>query len=453
MSSISEADWRFIGPAHLTGLPDNVLPCAGRIDGMDFSQDYDGSGNPALYLAMPGGGIWRSPDFMSISPTWTPLTDHLPGISDARRVDLNVVSTLAVDPKNSRIIYARAGGTPAAVLKSTDGGNAWTLVGGFSGAIWRVMADPLGTVYVALNSGGFWRSLDGGNTWKNIAASNLSGVEFHDAVYFNNGNQLSIYVGVIDRQGQNRSGIWKFTNEQWIQMPMTLSNFKGQAFASSIVNHITLAVNAAAGVCASLSQIDDDKNEIGLLNVFKLANGEWQPQFLTPDYHNTQQGYVQGLCIAPDGRIYVGSRGLNQSAGGQSLISIEADANGKKIHVDVHAIAAYQEKIYVATDGGLFRFTPRLDKPGVPQWEELNTVSLGNFLSTSVSANPTNPFIDLVGNQDNGIARRSLSGDWTHSAFSNEFENVRFDPDPANNGHFAFFGDPATAFIGQRMVD
>ena len=66
-------NWVSVGPYEDYNLPGNDVPGAGRIDGIDISPDYDGTGHPAIYLAMPGGGVWRSPDFMSAAPTWIRL--------------------------------------------------------------------------------------------------------------------------------------------------------------------------------------------------------------------------------------------------------------------------------------------------------------------------------------------------------------------------------------------
>jgi hypothetical protein len=119
--------WSDIGPSNVAGLPGNVLPGGGRIDGIDVSPDYDGAGHSAMFLAMPGGGVWRSADFQSATPTWIPLTDHLPGIDDSDRVGLNVVSTLAVDPHKPQRIYARAGTASPALLRSSE---HWLWFGG-----------------------------------------------------------------------------------------------------------------------------------------------------------------------------------------------------------------------------------------------------------------------------------------------------------------------------------
>jgi hypothetical protein len=86
--------WVPIGPSQQSNALDK-LPWGGRIDWIEISPNFDGAGHPAMYLATPGGGVWRSSDFLSAAPTWTPLTDHLPGLPDWRRDEINVVRTLA----------------------------------------------------------------------------------------------------------------------------------------------------------------------------------------------------------------------------------------------------------------------------------------------------------------------------------------------------------------------
>jgi hypothetical protein len=429
----------------------NFLPCGGRIDGIDVSSDFDGAGTSAMYLATPGGGIWRSSDFAGATPTWTPLTDHLPGIADVDRVNLNVVSTLSVDPSHPQTVYAQ-NGAGSSLLKSSDGGANWTVIGknafGIASGILKVLADPSGQLSVAFSSGGFWQSGNGGTSWTNVASPALDGVEFHDAVYFVNGNGgTDLYVGVVDRQGKNRSGIWSLINGNWAQMQMTLQNLRRQAFAPGVINHITLSANATAGVCASLSQQDDANAQIGILNVSKLTNGVWQPQwFSQTDWFNTQGGYVQGMCIASDGRIYAGGIGLAQSTGVSGFAPIGQDAMGNAIHVDEHVVVEYQGKIYVGTDGGLFRFTPNPNASGVDRWESLNTPSLSNFLATGATVDPVQSGIALVGSQDNGISRRSGTGQWAYSGYSNEREIVRFDPHSLGQGKYAYSADPNNGF-------
>src|SRR5438270_5753281 len=72
----SSTKWQSVGPASISGLGD-FLPCAGRIDAMAISANYDGNATTAFFIAGPGSGIWRSVDFQGNDPHWVPLTDHI----------------------------------------------------------------------------------------------------------------------------------------------------------------------------------------------------------------------------------------------------------------------------------------------------------------------------------------------------------------------------------------
>ena len=81
-----------------------------------------------VYVATVNGGIWKTTDATSASPTWTQLTDTaLSALS---------IKSLAVSPLDSNLIFAGTGsssslsssGSPGiGVARSTDGGTKWTV--------------------------------------------------------------------------------------------------------------------------------------------------------------------------------------------------------------------------------------------------------------------------------------------------------------------------------------
>ena len=75
------------------------------------------------------GGIWRTTNANAASPNWRPLIDDFPGLS---------IAAIAFSPRDHNTIFAGVGhsssefgegGSLTGLLKSTDGGDTWALVG------------------------------------------------------------------------------------------------------------------------------------------------------------------------------------------------------------------------------------------------------------------------------------------------------------------------------------
>jgi hypothetical protein len=133
-----------------------------------------------LYAATVNGGIWKTTNATAASPAWTPLTDQFPVLT---------MSAIAISPLNSNTIYAGTGqrssggfdgAAPNGLLRSTDGGASWAMVGqSLAGrpirsivpmAIGTSVADQV--VLAASTSGGIFRSTDGGVTFTQISGTN-----------------------------------------------------------------------------------------------------------------------------------------------------------------------------------------------------------------------------------------------------------------------------------------
>jgi photosystem II stability/assembly factor-like uncharacterized protein len=137
------------------------VPISGRVNAVAFDPTNFGT----IYLGAPNGGVWKTTDS---GATWLPLADGWPSLA---------VSSIAVDPLNSKNVYAGTGDIPGGfgpgigVMKSVDGGANW-LVAGLSGtAVSSVICDPdfAGLVMAAEWGGSLWRSSDFGLTWKAVS--------------------------------------------------------------------------------------------------------------------------------------------------------------------------------------------------------------------------------------------------------------------------------------------
>jgi photosystem II stability/assembly factor-like uncharacterized protein len=180
----SLTNWQAAGPNSINYTNQGVeyKTVSGNITSVALDP-RDPNGN-VIYVGTDNGGVWKSTDG---GADWTPLTDY---VTDPNSTPVPVaIGGVAVDPGNPNTVYAATGvasNQPSAqpgvgVLKSTDGGLTWTLLGAnvFANALVSKMAvskpgrDGLTSIYVAVAAGGafgpgVYRSQDGGQTWTNV---------------------------------------------------------------------------------------------------------------------------------------------------------------------------------------------------------------------------------------------------------------------------------------------
>jgi hypothetical protein len=180
----SVTNWQPVGPGpiNVSSVPGIAFPTVTGMVTSVASDPSDPSGQTYL-IGAANGGIWKTQDGGN---NWTPVTD---GLTNASGNLLSLpIGGIAYAPSNPLIVYAATGDGytfPNAqpgdgVLKSTNGGASWSLVGNsgtvLAGArVTKVVVnsnDP-NTVYVAVAAGGqfgpgLYRSTDGGATWANV---------------------------------------------------------------------------------------------------------------------------------------------------------------------------------------------------------------------------------------------------------------------------------------------
>src|SRR5262249_9119075 len=131
--SLNPTSWTPLGPAPINrlGSKPDYLSVAGQITGIavDPRSLFLLDSNPPIgtaYVATASAGMWKTPDG---GHSWAPKTDDRAALS---------MGAVAVAPSNPAIVYAGTGEANnnadripgVGVLRSDDGGDHWSLLGG-----------------------------------------------------------------------------------------------------------------------------------------------------------------------------------------------------------------------------------------------------------------------------------------------------------------------------------
>lgn len=415
--------WEVIGPA----------PMKNSAIGQNFTADVSGRvkalavdprNSNIVYLGAAQGGVWKTTNG---GDSWQPLTDDQASLA---------VAALAIDPNNPDTVYAGTGEPTlgldnyygAGLLKTTDGGATWTLLGAaeFGGmGIASIAIHPQNPniVYVAsARSGvagatqpirGIFRSNNGGASWTALlTCQDCLGAS--DLV-LDPQNPDTLYAAFVGY------GIFKTTNggAQWAQLTNGLppSNYLRIELALAPSNPNVLY----AGYHYRLPDQYD-----GAL-VFKTTNsGATWTQVRAPNYCTGQCWYDNIIAVHPANpdMVYFGGSAnyewqpvrrikevvIRTTDGGATWQDMSPNTSADtSLHPDMHAIAFDPQNpniIWIGNDGGVWRSTN-----GGGSWTNRNT-NLATLQFTGIAVHPTNPQIVFGGMQDNNKAKTTGALAW-----------------------------------------
>jgi hypothetical protein len=169
LPSVPSTTWVNLGP---TDAPKeyNYFEIAGVDSGRPNTILVDPRDPDVVYMAVSGGGVWKTFDFQAPDgATWAPTMDTQPNLA---------VGAMALDPADPDTLYVGTGDfvdtSGDTILKSTDGGGTWaaparltgTYSSGVPAAVQSVRAIGVeGDVVLAATDAGLFRSSDGGATF------------------------------------------------------------------------------------------------------------------------------------------------------------------------------------------------------------------------------------------------------------------------------------------------
>ena len=438
---------------------------AGRVNVIVSDPD-----NPATaWLGSDGGGVWKTTNCCSASTTWSIKTDF-PEISSI------AIGDLTMDPGNHNVLYAGTGDLrygsmsfgAAGVLKSTDRGETWQLLGttvfnprytaatGFPQyqAIGKVVVDPNNSSNVIVGTKtGVYFSYDAGVNWAGPCYTNNfssgAGAQRQDITALlavNRSGTTYLYAGVGTRGtptpvqpdlGNNgANGVYRATMpasgcpavNNWTLLTSGFPAGTGNGTPNTSRGRLELAV--APSDPLTLYAMFANVSTRGILGVWKSINGgdSWT-QVGTPTNAGTQMWYDAGLTVSPTDPavLFVSAVDLYRSKNsGASYTNLTNAYSGGPVHPDNHAraiVGGDANKVLNGNDGGVYYVSNALTATGSANatWTALNdslsTIEIyhgditANF-ATSTNGGATGGF------QDNGSASILFSGAPSAGAWS-----------------------------------
>ncbi|ABF40899.1 glycosyl hydrolase [Candidatus Koribacter versatilis Ellin345] len=462
--------WTMIGPKPSNQGGYGVT--SGRITAVAVDQTTSGA-STVLYIGGAEGGIWKSSDNGS---TWTAQSDSQPTLA---------IGSIAIDPNNHSIIYAGTGEENfsgdsyygGGVLKSTNGGSTWTMLGAsyfggpigsgsyyggsFIGAIAVQPGVSSGTPIVLAGSefssnasSGVWRSTDGGTTWARVFPTTAQLYSHVTSVVWV--SKTKAYAAVSNVFGASSVPVGVYVSSDSGATWGPANGVSGQALpdGTTTAGRFTLAVSPSTPATMYVSV--SDYNTSGLYGMYFTTDsgGHWNPLKsplnavgTTNDFCGPQCWYDMPLAVHPThpGTLYAGGN-FNYGAGnGGVYVSLNATngatatwstpnpgTNSVTMHPDFHAFAfsADGNTLYIGEDGGLWRGTPT--NSATMAWTDLNTNLAITEFYPGLAIYKGSKNTALNGTQDNGAQLYTGSLQWT-VVTCGDGAWAAIDPTTANN--------------------
>jgi photosystem II stability/assembly factor-like uncharacterized protein len=475
--------WSEIGPSNI----------GGRTRQLVFEP-----GNPSvIYTAAVAGGVWKTTNG---GQSWSQLTDLvIPNIA---------VNSLAIDPAAPQTLYAGTGEgyfngdrvRGAGIFKTTDGGATWARLASTATSdffyVLDVVVSPRNSnrIYASTRTG-VWRSTNAGNTWSKVLdAASVFGC--FDLALQPNGADGFIFASCGTFQYGPKSGIYRAQDTggkaTWEQV-----------FSETNIGRTTLAVAPSNQdvIYALAAEAGPGQYQDGLRGVFRStqggAKGTWTTQVRNTDanklntvllsnpvyaflqechFGSSSVFYNQGwydnvIAVDPENENIVWAGGVDlfrsddagRNWGVASYWWFSGGVDGTPYdpnyaHADNHVIAFHPQyngtsnkKLYVASDGGVFRTDDARANvgtqlanvcgspaPGAVAWQTLNNgYSVTQFYHGAVYPDGQTFF---GGTQDNGTVRGSTSNTTWREIQGGDGGYVAVDPNNTNTLFAEFTG-------------
>lgn len=474
VGSIAGTVWKPLGPNPIVEegcctTPKITFAANGRVN----SIAVDPTNSDVLYLGSAGGGVWKSVDR---GVHWKPMTDQEVSLG------IGTPHALTVDPNNPNTIYAgtssfallgqslprtRDEGQSRGILKSTDGGASWIVLGSgiptgnvgnagtrFSGRnINTIIVDPADSdvLYLAAgrgddpNPGGAFRSTDGGLNWTQGNGTFNMRVESLVLDTSSPPGSRALYAGAWEE------GVLKSTDggQSWTRMlsattPAVAAYLPFHKVMVALAPPASPPLPAGPAVYVSLMQ-NDFLSAVIFENTNGGAEANWVKKnaqvltFSNPDFAALKGGGFSDMVVDPaspgDGvndRVYWG--GLTQYLSTDSGNTFNEIGQIHGIHGDHQTWTIVPHTgtntVYVGDDGGIWR-----SEDAGATWTGTSLTSLGSTINNGglqiatlyqlTIKQDAIAGVTIGGAQDSGVLR--TTGGQTWSGTSDDGIDVAFD--------------------------
>jgi len=349
-----------------------------------------------IYVGSPGGGLWKT---INGGTNWTPLSEY-------NSVWMNIYS-IAIDPLDPNIVYAGTGNSGNQVIRSTDAGATWTILGsGPTGTIRKILIHPTSTnIVFACASNGIFRSVNSGTTWTSVQNTTKEDIEFKP------GNPSIMYASGTSQVVKSSDGglSWSILSSS-----VGITNTGRTLISVTAANPEYLYVVQASG--SIFGRMYKSVNSGVSFTTTIIGSATSGTNFFGYETNGTgttgQATYDMGMTVSPTNANEVHIAGIicwKSTNGGTSFTATTAWSLPNSLgynHADVHGLEFVNANIYSISDGGLYKSTNNAG-----DWTDLSA-GLGIRQFYRIASSPTNGTVITGGAQDNGSVAKQSNGTW-----------------------------------------
>lgn len=356
--------WRMIGPYH-----NKVVPCSNgySMSGGFIDRIYINPYNTQnLFAGQSYGGLWVSKDQ---GTTWKLTDADFPNGKNTYANRDVYYGEIEVSKTNADLVFAA---TEAGVLKSTNGGDSWTLVNDLNyvtrsteRSYFVALANHDANMLLASYGRKIYRTTDGGNTWAMVFDNSAGGSNYSQGQHNTTGvsGRKYNFAGLAFHPTKNNI-VYLAARNASNQIQIHVSRDYGVTWS--------LLVNSTRTEPFKMEVVPSAPNKLYLFEIFpNLENTQTRTGIIKYDTSGVKVqelkypviGHLLDDCTVSEtdsSVIYLGgyaSGEIHKSTdGGLSFFTnnpgYSSCTAGKYVHPDVRGIHAVGNVVLVASDGG-----------------------------------------------------------------------------------------------------